>query len=173
MESWWQQWIDSTNVKSLNVMVGSPCLAPPLSLGIPGLGGAQEDCTRSSGAGAALIGPLLVLAEVRSRALHPARGASAHRPPRHHQQKGKDRAGLHSSSPPQWPFCSCAHRATGLIITLSLLPSKRPSRGHSLAVVPAVTPPDLSVAACQCHPQESLYNDSHPLPDALKEPLLQ
>lgn len=38
-------------------------------------------------------GPLLTLAEGRSRALPAARGASAHQPPRYHQQKGKAEAG--------------------------------------------------------------------------------
>lgn len=65
-DNWWQQRPNAINIKSLNAMVCGPCLAPPFNLGIPGLGGAQEDCTGSRGAGAALMAPLLTLSEVHS-----------------------------------------------------------------------------------------------------------
>lgn len=37
-QNWWQQWANTTNIKTLNFMVGGPCLAPPPKLGIPGSG---------------------------------------------------------------------------------------------------------------------------------------
>lgn len=80
--TWWQQWTD-TNIKSLNVMVGGPCLGPP-KLGMPAWGGTQEHRTGSPGAVAALMGPVLTLTEGRSRALQPAGRASTGQPQRHH-----------------------------------------------------------------------------------------
>lgn len=53
-------------IKSMNTMVDDPCLALPFNLGIPGPGGAPEDCAGSRGIGAALMGLLLTLAEVPS-----------------------------------------------------------------------------------------------------------
>ena len=82
--TWWQHWPDTTYIKPLNHMVGGTCLAALPKLGILGRDEALEDHTGSGGAVAALMGPLLTLAEGRSRALPPARGASAHQPPRYH-----------------------------------------------------------------------------------------
>lgn len=61
-DSRWQR----RTIKSLSVMVDDPCRALPFNLGTPGSGGAQEDCAGSRGVGAALMGPLLTLAEVPS-----------------------------------------------------------------------------------------------------------
>lgn len=64
-DNWWQQWSNTTNIKTLNVMVGCPSLAPPPKLDILGSGGAQEARTGSRGAEAAQMSPL-IFAEVHS-----------------------------------------------------------------------------------------------------------
>lgn len=99
--SGWLQWTHA-NTKPLTVMVGGPCLGPPKP-GVPGRGGAQGPALAPGGR-AALMGRLLTLAEGRSRALRPARGASAHQPRRHHEHQGEEAGRPPAASPaPQSP----------------------------------------------------------------------
>lgn len=74
MEDRWER----RTIKSLSIVVDDSCLALPFNLGIPGSGGTLEDCAGSRGVGAALMGPLLALAEVPSKSLLLARGANTH-----------------------------------------------------------------------------------------------